>query len=135
MPSCSCSNCCVAFISAASSAHEIDLKEPAYITDRILKLHPNQENILPLPYHEMALKKIRATKEKVLEIRIYRPEVQWGHFVALIGIDEKQYGQSFEVGTAGGAASCLLSLFIAFTSKKTAKATIRKVMTVLRNTP
>jgi hypothetical protein len=33
-----------------------------------------------------------------------RVEVQAGHFVALIGIEVKQYGQSLIVGSEGGAS-------------------------------
>ncbi len=51
--------------------------------------------------------------------------VQCGQRVALIGIDIMQAGQSFDTGSAAGD---LFKLFIAFTTRKIQKATIRKLM-------
>jgi|APHig6443717817_1056837.scaffolds.fasta_scaffold1656406_1 hypothetical protein len=62
-------------------------------------------------------------------------DVQRGHLVALMGIAEKQNGQSFVVGTAGGAAFSLCNLLIPLINKKTEKATITKLTIVLKNAP
>jgi hypothetical protein len=48
---------------------------------------------------------------------------------------EMQYGHTFVVGADGGVTSCLLSRLMARMSRKTAKATITKLMTALTNTP
>ena len=55
--------------------------------------------------------------------------------VALMGITEIQCGHSLVVGSSGGASSCLFSEFIPLIRRKTAKAIIRKLMTVLINKP
>jgi hypothetical protein len=55
--------------------------------------------------------------------------------VALSGIIERQWGQSLVVGSAGGASSCLFILFIPLMSMNTEKATIRKLMMVLKKAP
>jgi hypothetical protein len=60
--------------------------------------------------------------------------VQPGHLIALIGIAEKQNGQSFVV-TAAGAASFFFSLLILRMSRNTENATMRKLMIVFRKTP
>jgi hypothetical protein len=52
-----------------------------------------------------------------------------------MGIAERQKGHSFVVGAAGGASCSLFSLFIFFITRNTAKATIRKLIIVLINTP
>jgi len=62
-------------------------------------------------------------------------EVQCPHLVAVMEIVETQYGHAFVVGAGGGAASCLLSWLTARMSRKTANATITKLMTALTNTP
>jgi hypothetical protein len=54
---------------------------------------------------------------------------------ALIDMDEKHLGHSFVVGSSGGASSSLLSLLRPRISIKTAKATIKKLITVLKNMP
>jgi hypothetical protein len=48
---------------------------------------------------------------------------------------EKQKGHSLVVGAAGGASCCRLIAFIPRTSRKTAKATIRKLMIALKKSP
>lgn len=62
-------------------------------------------------------------------------EVQKPQRVALIGISEKQCGHSLVVGSSGGASSSLFSELIPLMSRKTANATIRKLMIVLMNIP
>jgi hypothetical protein len=54
---------------------------------------------------------------------------------ALIDMAEKHLGHSLVVGSSGGASSSLLSLLIPRISIKTAKATIKKLITVLKNMP
>ena len=61
---------------------------------------------------------------------VAKAEVQPEHFVAAIGIADRQYGQSLVV-----AASSRFRLFTAFTIRKITKATIRKPMTSLRKAP
>lgn len=61
--------------------------------------------------------------------------VQYAQRVALIAIVEKQCGHSLVVGSGGGASSSLLSLFTPRTSKKTEKATMRKLVTVFKKMP
>jgi len=56
-------------------------------------------------------------------------EVQLGHRVALIAMVLKQKGHSLVVGSAGGTASFRCRLLIPLISRKTAKATIKKLMT------
>jgi hypothetical protein len=41
---------------------------------------------------------------------------------------ERQYGQSFVFGSAGGASCSLRALFTPFTRRKTANATMRKLL-------
>jgi PPM family protein phosphatase len=60
-------------------------------------------------------------------------DVQCPQRVALIGMLIWQYGQSFVVGAA--ATTGFFSRFIALMTTKMAKATIRKSITVLMNTP
>src|SRR5207302_6636139 len=55
--------------------------------------------------------------------------VQWGQRTAFTGIFIAQVGHSFEVGSASGAP---LSLLIARTSRKTAPATMRKLIASVR---
>ena len=62
-------------------------------------------------------------------------EVHWGHRVALIEMVLKRWGHSLVVGSAGGASCCCLNLFILLTRINTARETIKKLITVLRNTP
>jgi len=62
-------------------------------------------------------------------------EVQCGQRVALIGMLNRQYGQSLAVGSAGGASSFLLSMLICRMRRNTAKATMMKLMSVFTNTP
>ena len=62
-------------------------------------------------------------------------DVQKPQRVALIGISEKQCGQSLVVGSSGGASSSLLSELIPFMRRKTANAIIRKLIIVLINIP
>jgi hypothetical protein len=61
-------------------------------------------------------------------------DVQLGHLVALIAMLVRQKGHSFSVSSAG-SSSWACSLLIPRMSKNTAKATIRKLMTALINTP
>jgi hypothetical protein len=65
--------------------------------------------------------------------RYLTSEVQCGQRVALIGICDRQCGQSLVVGAAG-ASSCFFSVkrLTCFINKKMAKATIKKSMTVFR---
>lgn len=64
-------------------------------------------------------------------------EVQFGQRVALSGILDTQKGQSFVVGAAGafGASARRRILLIARISRKTTKATIKKVMMLLMKAP
>ena len=62
-------------------------------------------------------------------------DVQLGQRVALMGMAVKQNGQSFVVGSAGGASSVRFREFIPLITMNMAKATIRNEMIVLRNTP
>ena len=62
-------------------------------------------------------------------------EVQFGQRLALIAMVEKQKGHSLVVGSAGGASSWRLRLFMPLISMNTAKATIVKLITALKNTP
>jgi hypothetical protein len=48
---------------------------------------------------------------------------------------EKHLGHALVVGSSGGASSSLLSWLIPRISIKTANATIRKLITVLKNMP
>lgn len=66
---------------------------------------------------------------------IYNSEVQNAQRVALMGIVEKQCGQSFVVGSSGGASSSRLSLLMPRMVRKTAKATMTKLMIVFMNIP
>jgi hypothetical protein len=66
---------------------------------------------------------------------LFNSEVQLGQRVAWMGIAVKQKEQSLVVGTAGGASSCLFKRLILRITIKMAKATIRKLMIVLMNTP
>ena len=52
-----------------------------------------------------------------------------------MAISVAQYGQSLVVGSAGGASSLRRMALMDLTSMKTAKATIRKLMTLLAKTP
>jgi hypothetical protein len=52
-----------------------------------------------------------------------------------MGMVERQKGHSFVVGTGGGAACCRTSLLTFRMSRKTANATMRKVMMVLMKNP
>ena len=60
--------------------------------------------------------------------------VQWAQRVAPSGIADRQYGQSFVAGGAGGA-SWLLTRLTNLTMRKTVKATITKLITSLMNAP
>ena len=62
-----------------------------------------------------------------------RSVVQCGHFVALIGIDMVQAGQSFATGVAVGDGR--FKLLIAFTTRKMQKATIRKLIRTVMKLP
>lgn len=61
--------------------------------------------------------------------------VQWAQRVAPSGIADRQYGQSFVIGAAGGAASWLLTRLTNLTMRKTVKAMITKLITSLMNAP
>src|SRR5574341_1989975 len=65
----------------------------------------------------------------------FNSDVQCGHRSALMAILEQQYGQSLVVGTAGAGAGCRFNRFTWRMSRKMAKATMRKSITVLRNSP
>src|SRR4030067_2079311 len=63
-----------------------------------------------------------------------RSDVQWPHFFAWIGIADRQCGQSFVVGTAGGDSSFFLSRLMLRTMKKMGDAMVRKfTMAVPKN--
>ena len=62
-------------------------------------------------------------------------DVQFGQRNALIEIVEKQNGHSFVVGAAGVAGLAGASLFAARIIMKMTKATIKKLITLLRNKP
>ena len=62
-------------------------------------------------------------------------EVQCAQRVALMGMLLRQWGHSLVVGSAGGASSSRFSLLMPLMSRNTAKATIRKLITALMNTP
>src|SRR5213080_2532468 len=64
-----------------------------------------------------------------------RSDVQYAQRVALTGIVDRQSGQAFVVGTGSGAGGWRLSRFTPRTSRKTTKATIRKLMSVFTNAP
>ena len=66
---------------------------------------------------------------------IYNSEVQNAHRVALIGIVEKQWGHSLVVGSSAGASASRLRLLRPRMIRKTAKATMTKLMIVLINIP
>jgi hypothetical protein len=66
---------------------------------------------------------------------VVNSEVQNPHRVALTGITEKQRGHSLVVGSGGGASSFLFSELMPLIRRKTANATIRKLMTVFIKTP
>src|SRR5262249_11075110 len=61
-------------------------------------------------------------------------DVQCGHRVAFRGTAEMQYGHSFVVGEAAGSGFLVKRLTWRI-KRKMAKATMRKSMTVLRNSP
>jgi hypothetical protein len=61
--------------------------------------------------------------------------VQNAQRFALIGTAERQCGHSFVVGAAGAGSSFLFRRFTFRMSRKTAKATMRKLMIVLMKTP
>ncbi len=63
----------------------------------------------------------------------FNSDVQCGHFIALMGIDDIQYGHSFVSGAAGGGS--LLNLFTCFIIINIQNATIRKLMIVLIKRP
>ena len=64
--------------------------------------------------------------------------MQFGHFFALIGMQEQQNGHSFVVASAS-TTSCLQTLsfnvLIAFIRANTAQATIKKLITLLIKDP
>ena len=60
-------------------------------------------------------------------------EVQCAHLLALTGMRDRQYGQSFSVDTAGGGA--FFNRFNCLITMKMAKAMIRKSMRVLSYNP
>ncbi len=62
-------------------------------------------------------------------------EVQCGQRVALMGMLKRQYEHSLVEGAAGAGFGWRCILLICRTSKKIANATIRKSITVLRNSP
>lgn len=62
-------------------------------------------------------------------------DVQLGQRVAAIAIVDMQKGQSLVVGSAGGASSSRLRLFMLLISMNTAKATIRKLIIALKKIP
>src|SRR6516165_860317 len=64
-----------------------------------------------------------------------KSEVQCGQRIALIGIELAQKGQSLVAGAASAAAAGFVNLFDHWTIRNTKKATIRKLMMVLRNCP
>ena len=66
--------------------------------------------------------------------RDYSAEVQFGQRVALIAIVLMQKGHSFVVSSAAAGFS-ICSLFKLLMSRKTAKATMRKLITELINSP
>ena len=61
-------------------------------------------------------------------------EVQWPHRVALMGMVIRQNAHSFVLGSAEGTSSSRFIRLMALISKNTATATIKKLMTELRNT-
>ena len=61
--------------------------------------------------------------------------MQFGHLVALAGIEEKQNGQSFTSGTGIGFSCCLFKLFITLIKMNMANATIVKLIILLINKP
>jgi hypothetical protein len=68
---------------------------------------------------------------------VFNSEVQLGQREALMAILEKQNGQSLVVGAAAtfGASARRRMLLIARMRRKTAKATIKKVMMLLMKAP
>ena len=62
-------------------------------------------------------------------------DVHMGQRTALMGISLAHWGQFLVVGSAGGASSLRLAAFMLLTSMKMAKATMRKLITVLMKTP
>src|SRR5512139_145166 len=62
-------------------------------------------------------------------------EVQFGQRLAGMGMAVQQKGHSFVVGAAAGAGASRFILFMPRITRKIAKATIRKLMMVLTNTP
>lgn len=68
----------------------------------------------------------------VRPIRLHNCEVQCGQRVALIGMEDRQYGQSFEAGAASGLR---VSRLICRTNRKITKATMTKSRMALRNRP
>ncbi len=61
--------------------------------------------------------------------------VQCGQRLAASGMFMAHCGQGFSVGAAAGAGCSRLSVFMPRTTKKSTKATIVKLMTVLRKRP
>ena len=64
---------------------------------------------------------------------VFNSDVQFGQRVALMGIAVKQNEHSFVEGS--GAGGSFLTLFTFFITRKTEKATMRKLIMVLINTP
>src|SRR5262249_53780069 len=64
----------------------------------------------------------------------YRADVQWPHFFAASGTGIAHCGQSLVVGAAAGAGFAVHRLTVR-TSRKTANATIRKLMIAFRKIP
>jgi hypothetical protein len=61
-------------------------------------------------------------------------EVQCGQRVAAIAIGSAQKGQSFRGGSGAGASFVRIRSYD-YTTRNTAKATIRKAITLLMNSP
>jgi hypothetical protein len=64
-----------------------------------------------------------------------RSDVHCGQRIAPIGISIKQNGHSLVVGSDAGSSSALWILFTLRMRRKTANATIKKVMIVLIKSP
>ena len=62
-------------------------------------------------------------------------DVQFGQRIAVIGIVDMQKEHSLVVGSSSGASSSACILLIPLMSIKTAKATMRKLITVFIKTP
>src|SRR5919201_632280 len=73
----------------------------------------------------------RAPSRSLAPYAACKSTVQCAQRVALMGMVDKQYGQSLVVGSPDGVSCLLLSRLTPFTSKKMTKAMMRKLMTSL----